>query len=276
MHQNSNLDQLSGAAKAFLSDTVTRNKALFGGFTMELTEDGKSGEGAGADAGAGAAADAGQQAGSGHAADAGQGAGPDTSKGGKDQVLADLARERDKRQSLEKTVADIQQASKDQMTALAKAFGIEDKAAETSGVDALTEQVKTIQDQLAATQRKATILELAAKPGQGADGKDLPAIPSEFHHLLTATDDEGLKAQAKSVAALLAATGQQNQTPGFAASAGQGQNGAGGDESSVSAQIAAAEKELQGKSPGTPEHRAARQRLMSLKSQQLFLASRQS
>lgn len=188
--------------------------------------------------------------------------------GGKDAILADLAKERDKRQELEQSIANLQQSQKDQMAALAKAFGLDpDKDAET-GPDALAKSVADLQQQVAATQRKATILELAAKPGEDAEGKPLPAIPPEYHHLLTATDTDALTAQAKSVAELVALKAAQSQTPGFAESAGQGQNG--GPTPPLPAQIAEAEKALQGTTPGTPEHRAAQQRAMALKSQQLF------
>lgn len=193
--------------------------------------------------------------------------------GGKDALLADLAKERDKRQALEKSIADMQQAQKDQMSKLAQAFGLTSADDGATGADALAQQVTDLQQQFAATQRKATILELAAAPGEGADGKPLPAIPPEYHHLLTATDADALAAQAKSVAELVALKAAQQQTPGFAVSAGQGQQN--GGETSLDAQIAAAEKELQGKTLGSVEHRQAQRRLMSLKTQQLA-ASRQS
>lgn len=196
----------------------------------------------------------------------------DAGAGGKDAVLADLARERDKRQALETTVSQMQQAQKDQMAALAKAFGLDPEKA-PEGADALTQQVSTLQEQFAATQREATILKLAAKPGADADGKPLPAIPAEYHHLLTATDPAALTEQAKAVAELVAAKAAQQQTPSFAPSAGQGNNSDG--DTSLTAQIAAAEKELQGKQLGTVDHRQAQRRLMSLKTQQLAASRNQ-
>lgn len=198
---------------------------------------------------------------------------PEEGKGGKESILADLARERDKRQELEQSVTAMQQAQKDQMAALAKAFGLDAKEAGEAGPDVLAQQVTALQEQFATTQRRATILELAAAPGADAEGKPLPAIPSEYHHLLTATDAEGLTAQAKSIAELVAVKAIQQQAPGFASSAGQGVNNGSG-ETTLPAQIAAAEKELQGKQPGTVDHKQSQRRLMSLKSQQLYAASR--
>lgn len=169
--------------------------------------------------------------------------------------------------ALKKQLDDMQQAQKDQTAALAKALGVSTGDA-PNPTDALAEQIKALQEQMVSTQRKATVLELAAKPGQDADGKALPAIPPEFHHLLTATDPDALAAQARSVAELVALKASQQQTPGFAESAGQGQNG--GPTPPLPAQIAEAEKALQGTSPSSPEYRAAQQRVMALKSQQLF------
>lgn len=196
---------------------------------------------------------------------------PDSGAGGKDAILADLARERDKRQELETKLTQFEQSQKDQMAALAKAFGLDPEKGGEAGADALAQQVTTLQQQFAATQREATVLKLAAAPGEDANGNKLPAIPPEYHHLLTATDADGLAAQAKSVAALVAQSAAKDQTPGFAASAGQGQNGGGSQP--LPAQIAAAETELRGKTPGTPEYKTAQQRLMGLKSQQLAAAA---
>lgn len=191
----------------------------------------------------------------------------DDGKGGKSAVLADLAKERDARQALEQQIADLKKAQEDQTAALAAALGVKAEDASGDATTALAEQVKALQAQMAATEREATILKLAANPGSDAEGNPLPAIPPEYHHLLTATDADALVAQAQSVAALVAAKATQDGTPGFAASAGQGQNG--GPTPPLPAQIAAAETELRGKTPGTPEHRAAQQRVASLKSQQL-------
>lgn len=202
------------------------------------------------------------------AADVGDAA-KDAGKGGKDSILADLARERDKRQALEKSVADMQQAQKDQMSSLAKAFGLDtgDKP-ETSAVDALAEKFSALEDQLAQSHRKAAVLEAASTH----------KIPTDLLHLLEHVPTDKLDEVAKSVGELAGKATAEDGTPQYAPSSGAGNNGGGNgaDESSVTAQIAAAEKELQGKAFGTPERRAIERRLMSLKSQQLYAASRQA
>lgn len=168
--------------------------------------------------------------------------------------------------ALKKQLDDLQAQQKAQTEALAKALGV--KADEAPNpTDALADQIKSLQEQFAETSRKAAILELAANPGTDAEGNKLPAIPPEYHHLLTATEPEALAVQAKSVAELVALKAAQSQIPGFAESAGQGQSG--GPTPPLPAQIAAAETELRGKTPGTPEYRAAAERVAALKSQQL-------
>lgn len=64
---------------------------------------------------------------------------PDDGKGGKDAILADLAKERDKRQTLEQTVSEMQTAQQAQMDAIAKAFGI--KQDDAPDPDALAQQI---------------------------------------------------------------------------------------------------------------------------------------
>jgi hypothetical protein len=170
--------------------------------------------------------------------------------------------------ALEKQISDLKKAGDDQRDALAKALGV--KPEETSDTDKLTQQLTELSKQFAASQHRATLLEVAASPGVDAEGKPLPAIPKEYHHLLTATETEALQAQAKAVAELMTAGQAASGIPGFAAPAGQGQ---GNDKSpSLQDQLAGAEKELAGKTRGTPEYRAAQQKLMDLKSQQLFAA----
>lgn len=198
----------------------------------------------------------------------------ETGKGGKDAILADLAKERDKRQELEGKLTEFEKSQKEQMAALAKAFGVAPEEGESTDIEAVTKQLSALQEQMSTAQREAAILKLAAKPGEDAEGKPLPSIPSEYHHLLTATDADALAEQAKSVAGLVAARAAQEQTPGFAASAGQGQNG--GPTPPLPAQIAAAETDLQGKTPGSPEHKAAQKKVMDLKAQQLFQAHQAS
>lgn len=267
IEMHNKIPTLSLADAAWLSATIERNHTRFGGWSMGPVGETPAATPPATPPGATPPATtppAGQQP---PAADPSADAG----KGGKDAILADLAKERDKRQALEAKVTGFETT----MQNLAKAFGLPegtgaagDGQGATSDVNA---QIQQLQEQFAATQREATLLKVAAAPGVDAEGKPLPAIPPEFHHLLTATDADGLAAQAKSVAQLVAVQAAQNQTPGFAASAGQGQNG--GTTPPLPAQIAAAETELQGKTRGTPEYRATEQRVMALKSQQLFAAA---
>lgn len=190
----------------------------------------------------------------------------DEGKGGKTAILADLAKERDARQELERKLNELTKGQESQRDALALALGI--KPEETSDTDKLAKQLTALTEQMTATQRKATLLEVAAEPGMDAEGKKLPAIPKEFHHLLTATETEALQEQAKSLAALLQAAGKSSATPGFISSDGQGVND--GKNPTIAEQIAAAERELAGKTRGTPEFKQQSDRVMALKSQQLI------
>jgi len=169
--------------------------------------------------------------GSGEAAgqSAGQSAGDgEEGKGGKAAVLADLAKERDARQALEKQIADREAADAEWKANLAKALGVGPE--ETSATDKLAEQIKALQTQVATSTREATILKVAAAPGVDAEGKPLPAIPAEYHHLLTASETEALQEQARSVAALIAANAEKADPPNFQTSNGQGHSGSPGKQ----------------------------------------------
>lgn len=86
----------------------------------------------------------------------------DPGKGGKDAILADLATERDKRQALEKTVTDMQDAQKQQMDALATALGI--KPADTPpDPAALTAQIEAEKATAADAQRQLAIYQNAGE-----------------------------------------------------------------------------------------------------------------
>ena len=67
----------------------------------------------------------------------------DDGKGGKDAILADLARERDKRQTLEQTVSEMQTAQQAQLDAIAKALGLKEDT--PPDPEALTAQVQAEQ-----------------------------------------------------------------------------------------------------------------------------------
>lgn len=121
----------------------------------------------------------------------------ETGKGGKAAVLADLATERDKRQALEQTVAQMQQAQKDQMAAIAAAFGVkpDDK-------DDGTQLLTTLQQQVAAMQHESLVHRIAATH-QIADTDDIELLKS-------AKDEDTMTRLAGRLAA---ANAEPDQTP---------------------------------------------------------------
>jgi len=86
--------------------------------------------------------------------------------GGKDQILSDLAKERDARQALEKRLAALEPLSK-----LASALGVQPDKGKTD-VETLTATVGQMRDELAAERLERMRLEVAAEkgltPAQGA------------------------------------------------------------------------------------------------------------
>lgn len=77
---------------------------------------------------------------------------PDEGKGGKDAILADLAKERDARQALQQQITDMQTAQQEQMDALAKALGLkkDDAPADPAALAAQIETEKAATRQAAA------------------------------------------------------------------------------------------------------------------------------
>lgn len=179
----------------------------------------------------------------------------DEGKGGKDAILADLAKERDKRQELEKQIEALKSStiSRDD---LAKALGVAPE--ETSDADKLAEQLASITSRIDAAEKRAALLESAAEKG----------IPKEYLGLWEAAG--GSDALQQQVLDLVAAKAAKDETPGFVSSNGQGQGD--GKTPTLTEQLAAAEQELAGKATGSPEFRVAQQKVMTLKSQQLFAA----
>lgn len=109
----------------------------------------------------------------------------DKGAGGKDALKADLARERDKRQELEQSVAALKKSQDEQRDAFAKALGLAPE--ETSDTDKLSEQLSKLQDRLDGADRRTQVLEVATEHGIGKD--DL--------HMLTGSTAEELKKQAE-------------------------------------------------------------------------------
>lgn len=86
----------------------------------------------------------------------------DEGKGGKDAILADLAKERDKRQALEQTVTQMQTAQQQQMDALAKALGLKSDDAPPDPA-ALTEQIETEKAAAADARRELAVYQNAGE-----------------------------------------------------------------------------------------------------------------
>lgn len=113
----------------------------------------------------------------------------DGGRGGKDAILADLAKERDARKVLE-----------GQMAKLAAAFGVEATKSGKTDLDALTERV-------AAQEARAAAAELRAMRAEVAQDKQLPA---GLAGRLVGTTKEELAADADALLALLpAAAGEK-------------------------------------------------------------------
>lgn len=141
-----------------------RNRALYGGARM-MADEGGSGAG-----------DAGEGSGGGDTNDAPSG---DDTKGG-DEPLGEggkraLQAERDARKQLEQQVTQMQQAQKDQMSAIAKAFGVKPEKGDDDG----TQLVQTLQQQVAQMQWANTVATVARE------------------HEITAADDVALLDSAK-------------------------------------------------------------------------------
>ncbi|MCW2758068.1 MAG: hypothetical protein JWO46_1814 [Nocardioidaceae bacterium] len=114
----------------------------------------------------------------GKSTDEGKKADDDKGAGGKDALKADLARERDKRQQLEKDLTEMKDG-------FAKALGL--KPEETSDTEKLEKGFKDLQERLDKADRQTTLLTVATEFEIGKD--DL--------HMLTATDEAGLRKQAE-------------------------------------------------------------------------------
>lgn len=144
-------------------------------------------------------------------------------KGGKDAVLADLAKERDKRQALEQRLSAAEQASKDQLDAIAKALGLKDDAPDPA---AITKELEDAQRTAAENAAALTRFQLAVE-------KSVPAHLVEF--VTGSTRDEVEASITKVLAAFGTSTAPGTPKP----DPSQGQLGA---PTSLDALIAAAEQ----------------------------------
>lgn len=88
-------------------------------------------------------------------------------KGGKDAILADLAKERDKRQSLEKQFTDLQNQQQSQLDAIAKALGL--KGDEPPDPEKLTQQLTQEQQRAREAAVQLAVYRSAATAGGDPD-----------------------------------------------------------------------------------------------------------
>ncbi|GEB17057.1 hypothetical protein GUY44_18925 [Pimelobacter simplex] len=88
---------------------------------------------------------------------------PDPSKGGKDAILADLAKERDKRQALETQVSEMQTAHQQQMDALAKALGLKKDDDAPPDPDALASEIATERNNARTANLQLAVFKAAGK-----------------------------------------------------------------------------------------------------------------
>lgn len=98
---------------------------------------------------------------------------------------------RERAEAQQKVNRDLERKLNDLRGGLAKAFGLQD--GEKPEPDALAQRVNTLQERLDAAERRSRLLDLAAQHD----------IPKDYQHLLTATDDETLRAQAVAVGELV-------------------------------------------------------------------------
>lgn len=148
---------------------------------------------------------------------------PEEGKGGKESVLADLAKERDKRQALEQKLADSQATQQSQLDAIAKALGLKEDAPDPAA----------IAQQLAESQRQAADNAASLTRFQVAVEKAVPAHLVEF---VTGSTREEVEASVEKVLAAFSAAPSPQSGPRPDPS--QGQQGA---PASLDALISAAE-----------------------------------
>lgn len=117
----------------------------------------------------------------------------DDGKGGKDAILADLAKERDKRQSIEKQLADAQSAQQTTLDNIAKALGL--KSDETPDPEKLTAQLTTEQ----AKAREAAV-QLAVYRNASAAGANPDALLDSASFLRTLAEVDPTNADAVNAA----------------------------------------------------------------------------
>lgn len=151
---------------------------------------------------------------------------PDDGKGGKDSVLADLAKERDKRQALESKVSELQTAQQSQLDAIAKALGLKQDDTPPDPA-ALAAQVTAEQ-----TRAREAAVQLAVYRSAAAAGGNPDALldSASFLAAVKAVDPADVAAVAAAVKEAVAANPRLAADPGIppAGHAGIGVVGGGG------------------------------------------------
>lgn len=147
-------------------------------------------------------------------------AAPEEGKGGKEAVLADLAKERDRRQELEQKIAEIETASKSQLDAIAKALGLKEDEQDPTQI---AQQLEDSKRQAAENAAALTRFQVAVEK----------AVPSHLVEFVTGQTREEVEASVEKVLAAFAGSTTRSPQP----DPSQGQQGA---PASLDAQIAAA------------------------------------
>lgn len=142
-------------------------------------------------------------------------------KGGKEAVLADLAKERDRRQDLERKIADLEQAGKTQLDAIAKALGLKEDAPDAGQIAAQLEQA---QREAAANAAALTRFQVAVEK----------SVPSHLVEFVSGSTREEIEASVEKVLSAFGAGTPRSPQP----DPSQGQQGA---PTSLESLIAAAE-----------------------------------
>lgn len=119
----------------------------------------------------------------------------DSPKGGKEAVLADLAKERKARQAVQERLKELEPLA-------AKAKALED--AQKSETERLTEQLEQFKAQAAKAEAENLRLKVATESG----------LPADLHEFLVGSDEDELRAKAqKLMAATAAATAPRAPAP---------------------------------------------------------------
>lgn len=126
---------------------------------------------------------------------------PDDGKGGKDAILADLAKERDKRQGLEARISEMETTQQAQLDAIAKALGL--KSEDTPpDPEALTAQVQAEQ-----AKARTAALELAVYRNAAANEANPDLLLDSASFLRSLADVDPADADAVSAAIKAAVDG---------------------------------------------------------------------